>query len=113
MSVFDLLKNRGLDWITFVLPCLIQKLVLVLDKICSKGQDKNKNFCLSLRQLFVHGSTIKNTKIPILFLKIKNIIFLSFTDAILFCPVLACFVLYCSVQYLPFCKSNEPKEFKR
>jgi hypothetical protein len=29
---FDLLKNRELDWTTFVVSCLIPKLVMGLDK---------------------------------------------------------------------------------
>jgi hypothetical protein len=34
---FDLVKNRGLDITTFIVSCLIQKLIMVLEKIASKG----------------------------------------------------------------------------
>jgi hypothetical protein len=42
-----------------------------------------------------------NTKIPILFFNINNIISLSLTDAILFCPVLPCSVMFCPVLFCP------------
>jgi hypothetical protein len=47
-GAFDLLKNRGLDWTTFFVLRLIQKLLMVLDKMDSKRHDKNKNFCSPL-----------------------------------------------------------------
>jgi hypothetical protein len=88
---------------TFIVLCLIQKLVIVLDKIGSKRKEKNNNFCPSLNDMthFVYCTTIKNTKIPILFSNIKNIISLSLIDTILFCPVLPCFVMFCHILFYP------------
>jgi hypothetical protein len=42
ISVFDMLKNKGLDITTSIVLCfLILKLFLVLDKLGDKGRDKN------------------------------------------------------------------------
>jgi hypothetical protein len=41
LGAFDLLKNMGVDMTTFAVPCLIQKLIMVLDKIgksCQNGR---------------------------------------------------------------------------
>jgi hypothetical protein len=107
MGAFDLLKNRGLDRTTFVVPCLIQKLVLVLDKIDSKGQDKNKNFCPPLN----HGTTFcpwynykkyENTHFIFEYKKY----YLSFShrcNFVLSCSTLFCHILSCIVLFSTYC----------
>jgi hypothetical protein len=85
-----------MDWTTFIVPCLIQKLVIVLDKIGSKGQDKNKNLCPSLNHRTTFCPCYNYKKY-----ENTNIISLSLTDAILSCPVLPCSVMFCPVPFCP------------
>jgi hypothetical protein len=99
-GAFDLL-NRWLDVTTFVVSCLIQKPVMVLDKIDSKGQDKNKNLCPSLSHstTFCPWYNYKKYKNTHFIFEYKKY-YLSFfhrCNFVLSCSILCCSVLFCSV----------------
>jgi hypothetical protein len=66
------------------------------DKICSKGQDKIRNFCSSLnhRTTFCSQYNYKKYENTLFIFKYEKIISLSLFDIILSCPVPSYFVLY-------------------
>jgi hypothetical protein len=101
--VFDLLKNKGLDRTTHVVLCLIVKLFQGLDKSRDKRQDKNINFCHSLKHKTTFCSKYNLSKISI-----YNFIHQTYVrqkivqyHKSLFCvilPYVRCAVLSCIVQ---------------
>jgi hypothetical protein len=97
IHAFDLLKNRGLNWTTFVVLCLIQKLIKRLDKRDSKGLDKNKIFCppLNHRTTFwpqYNYKKYENIHFMFEYKKYYRSIFLQY-NFVLFCILLLCDVL--------------------
>jgi hypothetical protein len=97
-----LLKDSGLDRTTFVVPYLIYKLTMRLDKICSKRHDKNKNFFPSMNHETTFCSKYnykkyENTNFNFeykkyyLSISLWDNFVMSFT--ILFCTVLFCQIL--------------------
>jgi hypothetical protein len=75
---------------TFVVPCLIYKLIMILDKIGSKGQDQSNNFCLSLNQRTTFCAWYNYTKYENthFICEYKNIISFSLIDEFFCCRVL-------------------------
>jgi hypothetical protein len=90
LGAFDLLKNMGVDMTTFIVPCLIQKLVMRLDKI---GPSLNHKTTFYPRYNYK-----KDENIHFIF-EYKNIIFLSLTDAILFYSDVPSDVLFCLILF--------------
>jgi hypothetical protein len=100
MGAIDLLKNKGLDITISVVLCLILKLFLRLDKLGTKGPDKNLNSCPSLNHDTTFVLCTSCLKYKIIFCP-SNIVQrqnLSNTlNFVLYCSVLYYHILFCPV----------------